>query len=86
MPMLHNPYKVVRMFEEEIANYTGAPYAISIDSCTNALFLICKYNEVKEVTIPSKHTYQFLNQLYTPVVKLYLIKGQKQIIGLVHTN
>ena len=52
--MLHNPYKVVRMFEEEIANYTGAPYAISVDSCTNALFLICKYNEVKEVTIPSK--------------------------------
>jgi dTDP-4-amino-4,6-dideoxygalactose transaminase len=42
------------MFEEEIANYTGAPYAVSIDSCTNALFLICKYLEVKEVTIPSK--------------------------------
>jgi len=42
------------MFEEEIANYTGAPYAVSIDSCTNALFLICKYLEVGEVTIPSK--------------------------------
>ena len=52
--MLHNPYKIVRMFEEEIANYTGAPYAVSIDSCTNALFLICKYLEVGEVTIPSK--------------------------------
>ena len=52
--MLHNPYKIVRMFEEEIAEYTGAPYAISVDSCTNALFLVCKYNEVKEVTIPSK--------------------------------
>jgi dTDP-4-amino-4,6-dideoxygalactose transaminase len=52
--MLHNPYKIVRMFEEEIANYTGAPYAISVDSCTNALFLICKYLEVGEVTIPSK--------------------------------
>ena len=52
--MLHNPYKIVRMFEEEIANYTGAPYAISIDSCTNALFLICKYVGVEEVTIPSK--------------------------------
>ena len=36
--MLHNPYKIVRMFEEEIAHYTGAPYAISVDSCTNALF------------------------------------------------
>ena len=52
--MLHNPYKIVRMFEEEIANYTGAPYAISVDSCTNALFLICKYVGVEEVTIPSK--------------------------------
>ena len=55
MPIeLHNPYKIVRMFEEEIANYTGAKYAVSVDSCTNALFLACKYYEVKEVTIPSK--------------------------------
>ncbi len=52
--MLHNPYKIVRMFEEEIAEYTGAPYAISVDSCTSALFLICHYNKVQEVTIPSK--------------------------------
>jgi len=50
----HNPYKIVQMFEEEIASYTGAPYAVSVDSCTNALFLICKYLKVKEVTIPSK--------------------------------
>jgi len=50
----HNPYKIVKMFEEEIASYTGAKYAISVDSCTNALFLICKYHQVKEVTIPSK--------------------------------
>ncbi|MDA1284029.1 MAG: DegT/DnrJ/EryC1/StrS family aminotransferase [Proteobacteria bacterium] len=42
------------MFEEEIAHYTGAPHAVSVDSCTNALFLVCKYLEVKEVTIPSK--------------------------------
>jgi dTDP-4-amino-4,6-dideoxygalactose transaminase len=51
---LHNPYKIVRMFEEEIAHYTGAPYAVSVDSCTNALMLVCKYLQVKEVTIPSK--------------------------------
>ena len=50
----HNPYKIVQMFEEEIAEYTGAPYAVSIDSCTNALFLICKYLKVKTITIPSK--------------------------------
>lgn len=52
--MINNPYKIVKMFEEEIANYTGAKYAISVDSCTNALFLVCKYLEVGEVTIPSK--------------------------------
>ena len=50
----HNPYKIVQMFEEEVALYTGAPYAISVDSCTNALFLTCKYLQVNEVTIPSK--------------------------------
>jgi len=51
---LHNPYKIVKMFEEEIAHYTGAPYAVSLDSCTNALMLCCKYLNVKEVTIPCK--------------------------------
>jgi dTDP-4-amino-4,6-dideoxygalactose transaminase len=50
----HNPYKIVQMFEEEIALYTNSPYAVSLDSCTNALFLCCKYLEVKEVTIPCK--------------------------------
>jgi dTDP-4-amino-4,6-dideoxygalactose transaminase len=54
--IVHNPYKIVKMFEEEVAAYTGAPYAISVDSCTNAIFLCCKYLNVREVTIP-KHTY-----------------------------
>jgi len=50
----HNPYKIVQMFEEELALYTGAPYAVAVDSCTSALFLCCAYLKVKEVTIPSK--------------------------------
>ena len=44
------------MFEEEVAEYTGAPYAVAVDSCTNALFLCCKFFDVDEVTIP-KETY-----------------------------
>jgi dTDP-4-amino-4,6-dideoxygalactose transaminase len=52
--MRHNPFKIVEMFEEHIADYTGAPYAVAIDSCTNALFLCCKYFQVKEVVIPAK--------------------------------
>lgn len=50
----HNPFKIVRMFEEEIAHYTGAPYAVSVDSCTNAIFLACTYLKINQVTIPSK--------------------------------
>lgn len=50
----HNPFKIVEMFEETMADYTGAPYAVSVTSCTDALFLCCKYYEVKEVTIPAK--------------------------------
>jgi len=52
--IIHNPYKIVKMFEEEVAEYTGAPYAVAIDSCTNALFLTCNYLQVKEVIIPKK--------------------------------
>tara|TARA_A100001201_G_scaffold43030_1_gene43778 strand:+ start:2919 stop:3539 length:621 start_codon:yes stop_codon:yes gene_type:complete len=52
----HNPYAIVKMFEEEVAEYTGAPYAVAVDSCTNALFLCCKFFDVDEVTIP-KETY-----------------------------
>jgi len=56
--MRHNPYKIVKMFEETMADYTGAPYAVSVNSCTNALFLACKWARVegKEVILP-KRTY-----------------------------
>jgi dTDP-4-amino-4,6-dideoxygalactose transaminase len=50
----NNPFKVVQLFEEEVADYTSAPYAVSVDNCTNAIFLVCKYLQVKQVTIPSK--------------------------------
>ena len=51
---IHNPYEIVQMFEEEVAHYTGAPYAVAVDSCTDAIFLCCKYYKVGPVVIPSK--------------------------------
>jgi dTDP-4-amino-4,6-dideoxygalactose transaminase len=42
------------MFEETIADYTGAPYAVSTDNCTDALLLCCEYLKVTEVTIPCR--------------------------------
>ena len=52
-------YKVVREFEKEMAIYMGAPFAVSVESCSAALFLSCLYCKVKdipEIIIP-KYTY-----------------------------
>ncbi len=34
-----NPHQVTRDFEAAVAEYTGAPYCVAVNSCTNALFL-----------------------------------------------
>ena len=54
--MKHNPWKIVEMFEENVAEYCDSPYAVALDSCTNALLLCCQYLNVESVTIPA-HTY-----------------------------
>ena len=36
-------FKVVREFEQALCRYTGAPYAVTTNSCTAALFLAVKY-------------------------------------------
>lgn len=54
--MNKNPFKAVKDFEEAIAEYAGSKYAVSVDSCTNAIFLSLLYCDVKDkiVTIPSR--------------------------------
>ncbi len=54
-------WAIVRDFERVIASYTGAPYAVAVDSCTNALLLAVSYhiiekNACRTVEIP-KFTY-----------------------------
>lgn len=41
---MKNAFDIVRDFEQAIAEYTGAPYVIAVNSCTNALFLCLKYH------------------------------------------
>jgi len=52
--MKYNPFGIVKLFEEEMASYTGAPFAVAVDSCTNAIFLCCRFLNVQTVTIPNK--------------------------------
>lgn len=49
-------YSIVKQFEQAIADYAGAPYAVAVSSCTAALFLCCVYKQVGLVRIP-EYTY-----------------------------
>jgi len=54
--MANGIYKVTAEFEEELARYTGARYAVTVDNQTNALFLALMYEGIKgeEITIPAR--------------------------------
>jgi len=49
-------YDVTKSFEERLAEYTGAPYAVTIDNQSNALFLALYYEKItgKTIKIPSR--------------------------------
>lgn len=38
-----NPHKITAEFEKALCDYTGAPYAVAVDNCSNALFLALYY-------------------------------------------
>lgn len=50
------PYDIVRALEERVAEYAGAPYAVAVDSCTNALLLSLRYVNCPKVILP-RYTY-----------------------------
>lgn len=57
---MSNPYDVVRQFEAALCEYTGAKYAVAVNSCTSAL-LIClsywKHEHGQEMIVLPKRTY-----------------------------
>lgn len=54
----HNNNDFVELFENRLCEYTGAPYAVAVDRCTNAILLSMEYYGHKShlVSIP-KNTY-----------------------------
>jgi len=48
---MSNAYTVTDLFEQSVAKYTNAPYAVAVDSMTNALFLSLYYENIKGKTI-----------------------------------
>lgn len=54
--MANGVYKITEDFEKSLCDYTGAPYAVTVDNQSNALFLALMFEEVKsqEISIPSR--------------------------------
>lgn len=49
-------YRITDEFEKSISDYTGAPYVVTVDNQSNALFLALMYEKVagKTITIPAR--------------------------------
>jgi len=54
--MKNTIYKITDQFEKALCEYTSSPYAVAVDSCTNAIFLSLFYQNIKnkEITIPNR--------------------------------
>jgi dTDP-4-amino-4,6-dideoxygalactose transaminase len=49
-------FEYIEKFENQIANFYNAPYAVATDCCTHAIELCLRYEGYNNITIPS-HTY-----------------------------
>jgi len=54
--MANGVYRVTEEFEKALCDYTGSPYAVTVDNQSNALFLALMFEGVKdnEIKIPSR--------------------------------
>jgi hypothetical protein len=48
-------YKITEDFEKSLSDYTGAPYVITVDNMSNALFLALYYEKNVKKSITSNH-------------------------------
>jgi dTDP-4-amino-4,6-dideoxygalactose transaminase len=51
---MKNVYDITNEFESKLASYTGAPYVITVDNASNALFLSLYYENHIRQSIPSQ--------------------------------
>lgn len=51
---MFDPWQVVRDFERALAEHTGAPCAVAVDSCCAAILLCARLLRVEEVCVPRR--------------------------------
>lgn len=80
-------FDAVEKFEEKIAQFFGAPYAVAVDSCTHAIELCLRYKKVKHTACP-KHTYLSIPMTFEKLgIKYRLLDAKwKEYYYLANTN
>lgn len=49
-------WEKIAEFENSIAEFYGAPYAVAVDCCTHAIELVLRLKQVESISVP-RHTY-----------------------------
>lgn len=65
---------MLKMFEKEICEYTGAPYCVLTDSCSNAIFLCLEYKN-RFGLIKENSTLTIPNQTYMSIPMQIMLAG-----------
>ena len=81
-----NLYDINHAFEEELAKYTGSPYCVLIDNCSNAIFLSLMYEGIKgrEITIPSRTYPSVPCEIIHAGAKVRFIPSERILKGAYH--
>ena len=47
-------FNIVTTFENKIAEFFGAPYAVAVDCCTHGVELCLRYQNIKSISVPRR--------------------------------
>jgi dTDP-4-amino-4,6-dideoxygalactose transaminase len=80
-----NSFDKIYKFEQALAKFTGAPYAVMTDCCTHSIELCLRYDNIQRVTFPA-HTYLSIPMIMHKLGITYnyndkLWTGEYQFIG-----
>ena len=70
--MAEGVYKITEDFEKALSDYTGAPYVVTVDNQSNALFLSLYYENIKGKEI-KEETYHM--DIYPTLLSLFKLNN-----------
>ena len=69
-------FEKIKQFEEALADFTGAPYAIMTDCCTHAIELCLRYDQIRSCSFTA-YTYLSIPMLMHKLNIRYSLEDQK---------